>query len=342
MPSPLAKVVPSDGGYSVRRFCPADAPGVVDCVRQVYGDSYLHPELYHPKRMIRMNETGEQVSVVALDAAGKVIGHYALERPDLGPIAEEGEALVAPDQRHHHLAEAMRALLEEEANRLGLVGVFGQAVTNLVFSQKIQERFGLKPCGVSLGAGPRSLHNVPGPKPQRMSFLIAFKYLTPLTNVVVHVPARHREICGRIYESFGLPVEFRDPQPPKGPGEVIAHFAPELQTAKIRVMRVGADSAAAIAHFSGEFGKSSKAEAVFLELPLAQGGTPALCEIAEKEGFFFCGVGPHFAADGDVLRMQLLHVDLDVDLLLLDSPFAKELAAYISRERNRVGNNSTA
>src|SRR5579872_5481486 len=121
--------------YTVRRIRPEDAPGVVDCVRRVYGETYtVHPELYDAQKITALNEDGRLVSVVALNN-NEIVGHYALERPDLrSRIAESGEAMVLPEHQHHHLLEKMRVLLEEEAARLGLIGIFGRTVTNHVFS----------------------------------------------------------------------------------------------------------------------------------------------------------------------------------------------------------------
>src|SRR5581483_3204322 len=168
------------------------AAGVIECVRNVYGDSYGHKELYHAEQIIRLNDTGELVSVVALEKGGQVVGHYALERPGLGVVAEEGEAMVLPEHRHEHLMEGMRGLLGQEAHRLGLIGLFGQAVTNHVFTQRVHDRFGLRPCALSLGELPRTFHNMAEPLPQSMSLLIGFKYLRMPTQVVVHLPDHHR------------------------------------------------------------------------------------------------------------------------------------------------------
>lgn len=327
--------------YAVRRLRPEDAPGVVECIRRVYGDSYVHPEVYDPGRILKLNESGELVSVVSLDGKGSVVGHYALERPGLGQIAEEGEALVLPEHRHQHLMEAMRELLETEARRLGLTGLFGQAVTNHLFTQKVHERYALWPCALSLGASPRSFHNMPEPLPQRMSLLVAFKYLQPPARIVSHVPAHHQAICARIYDQFQVPVDFCPKAPPwqggESQGQITVALDTRQQEAMIRVQRIGADTAAAVSHARQEACAKAQVEAVFLELPLAQPGTPDLCRSAEQDGFFFSGIGPRFAADGDALRLQWLNVDLDIALLQIENPFAKELVAYVGRERERVG-----
>src|SRR5262245_17009966 len=121
---PMETIAP---GYTIRRFRPEDAAGVTECVRKVYGGTYLvHPELYHPEQVVRLNERGQLVSLVALAPDGSVGGHYAIERPDLGPIGETGEAIVLPEHRHHHLLERMPAHLIDHRRRLGMAGPYAQ------------------------------------------------------------------------------------------------------------------------------------------------------------------------------------------------------------------------
>jgi hypothetical protein len=329
---------PSAPTYLIRRLKPEDAAGVVELVQRIYGDSYrmVHPEIYEPEQIARLNETDELVSVVALDGTGKIVGHYALERPEPSNIAEAGEAMVLPEHRHHQLMERMRAQLEEEAHRLNLVGIFGQAVTNHLFTQKSQEHFDSHPCGVSLGVSPPSFHNMPEPLTQRMSDVLYFKYLRRPAQVVLHVPAHHQEICTRIYGQFQVTPEFRKPAAAREPGKITLTAHPERQRGTIRVRRVGVDLTAELRRLRRQLCENSGAEVVYLELPLAQAGTPDLCRAAEQDGFFFSGVGPCFAPDGDALRLQFLTVKLDTALLQVENPMARELVAYVDRERGRV------
>ncbi len=277
--------------YSVRRFRPDDAQGVGDCFRRVYGDSYIHQELYDPEELIRQNQSGQTISVVAVEPSGRVVGHYALERPELGRIAEEGEALVLPECRHHHLMEDMRGLLEQVAREIGLTGLFGWAVTNHLYSQKTHDRFGLAPCAISLGALPRTFHNMPEPMPQRLSVLLGYKYLQPPAESVAYLPPRHRPICARIYEQLQLTVTVKDGVPAAGVGKMTVSASPELQTALIRIERIGADTAAKVSQERRKAVEQSGAATMFLELPLDDACAPNLCESAEADGFFFSGIG---------------------------------------------------
>jgi hypothetical protein len=321
-------------GYRVRRFAPEHAHGIVRLVEAVYGDSYYPRELYDPEQIISLNESDKLVSIVCLDAADNVIGHYALERPHPGPVAESSDAIVHPDHRHHHLMEEMRIVLREEANRLGLTGLVGYPVTNHVFSQKAEEHFGAHPCAVTLGLWPKSFHNMPEALPQRMSFVVYFKYLRPPAGVL-HVATHHQEMVERIYRQFGIPVTLVDDGPATGTGEVAVEYESAVQAGTIHVARVGADTVAAVRRARQEL-VAAGAEAVLLELPLAQVGTPEVGRAAEAEEFFFAGVGPAFAGDGDALLLQHIAEPVDASLLQIENPSAKELLAYIGAEELRV------
>jgi hypothetical protein len=337
--NPVSPHTISLDGYTLRRFVPTDAPAIVRLVRAIYGDSYYPTDLYDPEKIIYLNETGKLVSIVTLDSAGQVVGHYALERPDMGPVAEASDAIVLPEHRHHHLMEQMRILLRAEALREGLAGLVGYPVTNHLFSQKAEEHFGSFPCGVALGLWPQSFHNMPEALPQRMSFVIYFKYLQPHREVV-HVDTHHREITSRIYQQYGITVQHREGSPPKGQGVIDVRVEEPVQTGTIRVRRVGIDSIAAIRHARQDLCASRAVKAITLELPLTQPGTLEVLVAAEEDGFFFSGLGPRFAHDGDYLLLQYVDEDLDLSLVQVDGPFANDLFTYVARERQRVQESS--
>jgi hypothetical protein len=331
--------------YTIRPFQPGDEVEIYACVRECYGDTYVvHKELYHPQQIARLNASGRLVSVVAVappstegrQAGGAIVGHYAIERPDLGIIGETGEAMVHPEHRHHQLFERMRPVLVEAGRRLGMVGLFGLPVTNHTFSQRMYEHFEGRPCGVNLGIDPKTFHNTAEPPTQRPSTLLYFQFLSRPEKAVAHVPPRHRDVVGRIYQQFGVAAEFPDvPAEAEGTEELDIDYFPELGYGVIRVREGGPEAAAAVRRARRNLCLTQGAEAVYLELPLSQPATAALCDEAEADGFFFSGIGPCFAADGDALRLQYLAVPLDAGQLQVENPFARELLAYVEAERRR-------
>jgi anti-sigma regulatory factor (Ser/Thr protein kinase) len=327
--------------YVIRRLRPEDAVGVSQCVYRSYGYTYGNADLYYPERIAHMNETGHLVSVVAVDEAGAVVGHLALERPDLGPVAESGQAVVAPAHRGRHLLERLRTFAEDEARRIGLEGIVGYPVTTHVFSQKMEESIGAHLCGVALGHAPGSLtfkEIVGEPLSQRVSTMFYFKHMAPPRPTRVHAPPQHRSMLERLYTSLAVPVELGTPAAPSGRGHVTASLNRAWGFGEIHVDVAGEDTAAEIRRARLDLCETGGVEVVYLFLPLAQPGTPALCAAAEAEGFFWSGLGPRFAADGDMLCLQYLAVELDLGLIQVAGPAGRELLEYVAADRRRVSN----
>jgi anti-sigma regulatory factor (Ser/Thr protein kinase) len=330
--------------YEIRTFRPEDALGISRCVYRVYGNSYMIEDAYYPDRIIRHNETGEFVSIVAVDESGEIVGHYALERPGLKRVAERGIAIVSPAHRGRDLMGRMRVVLEQEAERLGLAGVYSVAVTKHVFSQRVNEEWESRVCGIFLGGGPSSLvfkkigaNSNSGPLPQRMSWVVYYTYVGEPIPAVIHCPPRHRAIVERIYRELKAPVEFREEgSAPVGHGEVDVSYSQTMDSGTIRVRCIGSDTSAEIRRARRDLVDVTGAEHVTLELPLAQSGCAALAEAAESDGFFFLGVLPSYSDDGDTLLLQYLHTPLDISQIQVANAFARELVEYADRERARV------
>src|SRR5262249_50313251 len=141
--------------------------------------------------------------------------------------------------------EEMRLLLRQAATALGLTGLVGYPVTNHTFSQDAEERFGAHPCGLALGLWPRTFHNLPEPLPQRMSFVIYFRFLAR-PGPAVHAGTRHADLLARISGQFERPVDLRDDEPARGTGTVAVEYEAPVATGTIRVRRIGADTTAAV------------------------------------------------------------------------------------------------
>jgi hypothetical protein len=137
-------------------------------------------------------------------------------------------------------------------------------------------------------------------------------------------------------------LHFLEPSGPTGPGELKVHYDQATGVGAIQVNRIGIDTLPEIYQARRDLCDMVGAKVVGLLLPLAQGGTPYLCEAAEGDGFFFSGVLPHFAADGDFLRLQFLNAPLDPERIHLSSPFAKELLAYVLQEKEAFSDQRSA
>ena len=323
--------------YEVRRLTAPDAAAIPELTTRVNGPDYIHPEVYHPERLLALNQSGRLTSVVAVHQGKEVVGHAALERPDPEAYAESGEAMVLPEHRHHHLLDRMKAMLDDQGREIGLVGIFGNAVTHHTFSQLTEERAKAQPTAILLGSSPAAAHQLKD-FPQRVSLITYFKYTSIPGPALIHVPSRHRDFAQRIFKGVGRQVEFPEAQASAqstGEGQVLSSYETQLKQGNIRVSGGGSNLTMRIREAQQSLLRQG-AEVVFAELPLQQPSAIALCDELEQHGFFFCGFKPRDPQTEDKLLLQKLIVPLDPALVQLASNFAHELLDYIAAERTRV------
>ena len=332
--------------YAIRLLGPEDARRIAQLMYRVYGYTYSNEDFYYPDRLAHDLETGKHVGVVAVAGNGEIVGHVGVERPDLGPLAELGQLAVAPAHRGQGLRKKMGDRLQEEIRRLGLIGLFAEAVTIHTVSQQGSDSRGLHPTGIKLldwqAHFKRLQYLYQGDTgteeaPQRENMVFYFQYLAAPGSKAVCAPSRHQEMLGKIYGNLGVALHFLEPSGATGPGKLAVHYDRTTGAGSIQVNRIGTDTLPEIYQARRDLGDMVGAKVVGLLLPLAQGGTPYLSEAAEADGFFISGVQPEFAADGDFLRLQYLNAPLDLERIHLSSPFARELLDYILKEKERVG-----
>ncbi len=321
--------------YTIRRFRPEDAPGVARAFYQTWGYHYIFPAVYVPKRLIELNRTNAYISMVAVRESGEIVGHYALEPVPEAPIADACAAIVVPAHRGRNLLERLRRAAEDEAVRLGFAAYYSEPVTTHGRTQSESAKFGAHLCAIVLGGDPATF--VPKAMDyagagQRQSFTVYFKPLTPRAPRAIYAPLKHGAMIEKIYAGLGLPVNSSDGQAAAGEGAVNVCIVRGEGFASIDVRSVGSLSAAHVAQAVSDLRELGRLGAVYINLPLEDPGTPALCEAAEKLGFFFSGAIPWAMAGRDVLRLQLLFTPIDLSQVTIVGDFGEELKAYIAKE----------
>ncbi|NOX15570.1 MAG: hypothetical protein GXP61_06050 [Epsilonproteobacteria bacterium] len=196
----------------IRTFKKSDAIKISRIIYRAYGYTYPNVDMYYPEKILELNQNKELISVVSYNKEeDEIVGHYALERPGLGTVAESGQAVVSPKCRGFGLMKKMRNVLEKSAKELHLEGIISQPVTSHTFSQQVNESFGSSACGFSFGLVPQKLSfkQINQTLSQRESCMLYFKALKQRYRTL-HIPKKHFDTIDFIYKNIGLDYKKAD------------------------------------------------------------------------------------------------------------------------------------
>ncbi|MEI9479988.1 MAG: GNAT family N-acetyltransferase, partial [Deltaproteobacteria bacterium] len=137
--------------FTIRSPLPDEAIEISKCAYRSYGYSYVADYIYFPDKIIEYNRSGQMISGIAVTEGGVLMGHAALKLTEKeAKIAEIGVAFVRPEFRKMGLLEKITAFLFKQAAEQELEGIFSQAVTSHVASQRALYSKGGVDCGVAL------------------------------------------------------------------------------------------------------------------------------------------------------------------------------------------------
>ena len=331
--------------YRIRDYRPGDGLAIAQRIYEAYGRSYPNPDLYVPERIDRLNAEGRIHSIVCESAPGEIVGHYALERPDLGPIGEAGQAVIDHRHRGHGLMKPMRAAVEQAGADLGLLGIWSQPTARHPVSQRMNIGFGSNPCALCLGTTPADATLRGGVKgsiederaPARHSCFLYWDPIESEPDLVAHVPESIVDILQPLYRARGRRVVFETEREEPGlEHETIrSRFDSSRSVAWITLDRVGSGSFDAIQAAIQAMENSVAAAALFIDLPIDDPGCCGLATDLLAEGLRPAGIGPRFRVVDDerraedVLRLQANPAPVDFDGLVVEGELGRALAEAI-------------
>jgi len=316
---------------SIEILNPKDAYKVSRIIYKTYGYSYPTNDMYYPEFIEAMNKSKDVVSVVAVDKKyNKIVGHYAIERLDCKDIVELGQTVVDPDYRGKKLAKLMRKKLEDIAVGMNLKGMFTQPVASHTRTQRVNEEFKSKVCGISFGLVPREFNYKKmeiKPVTERESCFLYFKPLI-FEEKFVYLPNSHMDMLKKIYNNLGF-----EPQRPEHSSlfkksRIDAKYNAAWGFGTINVFEAGSDLSLEIRSTFNRLKLSTQAEAIFLNISINDVPLDEYVDKIEELGFFFCGAAPYILNGKDAVRFQYLNTLIDTDRIKIYDDFAKELFDY--------------
>ncbi|HOT75223.1 MAG TPA: ATP-binding protein [Candidatus Wallbacteria bacterium] len=323
------------GALSIRRLkTEKEALAVSICAYDVYKYAYKDV-VYYPAQLLEDNLSGKMLSMIAIDEAGKVIGHYALvKNAPQDRIGELGAAFVRPEFRKHNIFMQLCDAMHESFDGLGLDGVFSLSVTSHASTQKHSERTGRKTTGIRLASAPAVF--VEGAKPgERVTSVVNYRQLSRRPIKTIYIPGRYKDMVLSAYGDIG--VDIRQGLAGEEPaGSVLQGVSCKndfvWKRSSIEVYGGPNSQGKLQAYF--ELALEQKMASIVLAVDLENPDAPQIVECAAGLGFFYSGVMPECLKGGrDALHMQYLNGEtVDASKMILYTDSAKRIMDFIMRE----------
>lgn len=325
-PTELAADVP----LQLRLMLPEDTPGLARCAYRCYGFSYVRDTIYRPEMFEALLRQGLIVSAVAFTPDGELVAHVAISRHSAeDKIADSGQAITDPRIRGRSLFTSLKRMLAQEAQRIGLYGLYSESVTIHPFTQKANLKLGATESALMLGFAPATvMFRQIADLPTRSAAMITYLRVNDEPERSVYLPRRHAEFLTEIYQRLGLRRRILLEESPLE-GETVADvtLVPELVASYIHIKRAGGDLA--------KVGRGRGSDVAYLDLPLSHSTTPQACTVLEGEGFHLAGIVPEACPEGDVLRLQRLHSEMQpADTIHTASEWGGRLKEYVLAQRD--------
>ncbi len=327
----------NEASLVIRLMEEQDAPGVVELYRAVYGDEYPVKTVYDPESIIRQQQNGDMLRILALSGP-KVVGQVALYRSSSPNrmLYEEGQGIVLADYRKRGIIQqCMNCGHLEVYPRLQIEQIWGEAVCNHTFMQKVCAHLDYCETGLELDLMPASSYAKEQSSKGRVSTLLVFKTYKARARTV-YLPEHYEDSLRYLYTvcNFGhnfLPA--RDPLPPSATlgkeeifeGAGVARFTLPAPGADLHDYLVRQERAA--------LDKNCSIFQVYMSLASSSMG--AAVDVLRKHGYFLGGILPRWFDEDGLLMQKLLH-EPDAQNIQLHSDRAARMLEMILADRKSV------
>lgn len=232
--------------FTMRPFAPGDEWGMIECIRDEYGDSYFKREFYDPAKFLE-KATGEHYVYFVAEADTKIVGMeiFALFTEYGDDYIEPASQIIKRSYRGYGLAAELVAYTFPLAKAMQPKALFVHAVTFHRITQWVCGEQGMIPTGFRLGSFlTEEMHNsYPKGNCPKHSEGIMILPVKKQAAGKVYLPTELSAYAKRCYEQLGMTVTLcdREMELPRTPALLDIHTDELQRTVIVRVLQSGAD-----------------------------------------------------------------------------------------------------
>ena len=311
---------------------------VPDLFRKVYGDEYLHREVYHPEALWQQIQTGNIVAVLAYSPLGLPVGYVALGRLSYNPrIWEEQGLIVDPKYNDSGVAIPLAEYFTKRENHrnIDIDGIFSYAVCHHYFTQIICAKAGWNDCFLMVDFIDKSLYTQQ-PDTTRVACVMMYAEFTEQKEIV-YLPRQYEDIIRQIAQPL-YPREFRMAKDSLPDSHVtICEYTGHMPAGswQIAVRDIGADWSDSVSEIL-EQAHQRKIVSLQVILNMACPYIDAAVTILREQGFFLGGLAPRWFASDGILMQRILGKEPDYDTIKLYTRPGKNLLVSVQTDQQTV------
>ena len=321
-----------------------EALAVSICAYDIYRYAYKDV-IYYPAQLLENNRLKKMRSLIAVDAAGKIAGHYALMKNDAKDhIGELGAAFVRPEFRKHNIFKRLCDAMHEGLEEYGVKGVFSLSVTSHAATQKQSERTGRITTGIRIASAPAVF--VEGLKPgERVTSVVNYRQLSERPAREIYAPERYRGIITRTYELLGIKIiesacgaAATKADRSEAPLQEGVSCKNDFVWLRSLIEIYGGEHSCGKLHAYFDLALEYKMASIVLSIDIQNPHAPRIAEYAAGLGFFYSGLLPQCLKNGhDALQLQYLNGEtINPDKIILHMDSAREIMDLIRAEAPHI------
>lgn len=197
------------------RYREGDERGMIDCIRDEYGNTYFKREFYVPEYIKRKAEEGTITFLTARTQDDEIAGMMILKQfyPEES-MCEIASQIFRKRYRGYGIAMPFFEYGMEILRSRSYTAAFCLPVLFHTVTQRLLYRIGLRAAGLVLNVFDldRVIHSYDNGRNRKHSQGVQVCALGKTDAGILYMPARHRDFCGKIYRSLGVKFQIAEPK----------------------------------------------------------------------------------------------------------------------------------
>ncbi|MCT4687715.1 GNAT family N-acetyltransferase [Vallitalea sp.] len=318
-------------GYYIRLIKPNEIPELCNLIYQIYGDTYVHKNMYDRKNMEILNKSKRLISFVAIGDKEEVIAHVGLKIH--GPQGEMSAAFVKKEYRRQNILYDLSEQVVQYGKQLGLEAIYVMSITSHIYSQKVALKLGFKDCALLISCmEPMNFKGIIE-KTVRESLKVTYIFYNKPDCLELYIPSSLLRVLNLIYTNLRINV-IPMPESEESIWEKsnINIVYTDASICYIDIKRLGKDLLEELDKVINQY-DNDYISSIYLYIRLEDSLVHKFYEEFTRRDFFFAGIMP--GKKNNILILQKVK-EIHPDSIKINSSIGNKIFRYILESKKHI------